>query len=162
MAGIIIGFVAGTWLGTGMTTLYAKFFSFPFLVFSRNPAVYAIAGGRDLWPRWLGAVKAVRGRRLAVAGRRHVARPPRSATARSWAASSICPRFVRQSSVIVDAPPHALAAAHRRAASSAWRWPSPMLVGSLWSFGSIDHMIDVTFHRSDRQDATITFTAAKS
>ena len=32
-----------------------------------------------------------------------------------------------------------------------------ILVGSLWSFGSIDHMIDVTFFRSDRQDASISF-----
>jgi putative ABC transport system permease protein len=33
-----------------------------------------------------------------------------------------------------------------------------ILVGSLWSFDSIDFMIDVTFHQSDRQDATISFT----
>jgi len=36
-----------------------------------------------------------------------------------------------------------------------------ILVGSLWSFGSIDHMIDVTFRQGDRQDAAITFTEAR-
>lgn len=36
-----------------------------------------------------------------------------------------------------------------------------ILVGSLWSFGSINKMIDVTFFRADRQDATIAFTSAR-
>ena len=60
LAGIAIGVVAGTWLGTGMTKLYAQFFSFPFLVFSRNPAVYGIAAGATYAAAILGAVKAVR------------------------------------------------------------------------------------------------------
>jgi putative ABC transport system permease protein len=34
-----------------------------------------------------------------------------------------------------------------------------LLVASLWSFGSIDHMIDVTFYRSERQDALVVFGA---
>jgi putative ABC transport system permease protein len=33
-----------------------------------------------------------------------------------------------------------------------------ILVGSLWSFGSIEHMIEVTFNRTDRQDASIHFS----
>jgi putative ABC transport system permease protein len=32
-----------------------------------------------------------------------------------------------------------------------------ILVGSLWSFGSVEFMIDVTFHRAERQDATVSF-----
>jgi putative ABC transport system permease protein len=36
-----------------------------------------------------------------------------------------------------------------------------ILVGSLWSFGSIDKMIDITFVRTDRQHATINFTDAR-
>jgi len=32
-----------------------------------------------------------------------------------------------------------------------------ILVASLWSFGSIDHMVDVTFFRSERQDAVMVF-----
>ncbi|WP_373504088.1 ABC transporter permease, partial [Aestuariivirga sp.] len=60
LAGILIGIGAGTWLGAGLTTLYAKFFSFPFLVFSRNPAVYAIAAMATYAAAVLGAVKAVR------------------------------------------------------------------------------------------------------
>jgi putative ABC transport system permease protein len=32
-----------------------------------------------------------------------------------------------------------------------------VLVGSLWAFGATEFMIDFTFHRTDRQDATISF-----
>lgn len=35
-----------------------------------------------------------------------------------------------------------------------------ILVASLWSFGSINHMIDVTFFRSERHDAMMVFGAA--
>ena len=89
VAGIIIGFVAGAWLGTGITTLYAKFFSFPFLVFSRNPAVYAIAGGRDGGGR---AGRCDTRRREPSPGCRPPRpwpRPHRRGTARSFAATSI-------------------------------------------------------------------------
>jgi putative ABC transport system permease protein len=34
-----------------------------------------------------------------------------------------------------------------------------VLVGSLWSVGGVDFMIDYTFNRTDRQDATINFSA---
>ena len=36
-----------------------------------------------------------------------------------------------------------------------------ILVASLWSFGSIDHMIDVTFFRAERHDAQVVFGAAE-
>ena len=70
---------------------------------------------------------------------------------------SICRGFVRQSSVIVM---RHLSHWPLRTASGilGMALAVAILVGSLWSFGSIDHMIDVTFHRSDRQDATINFT----
>ncbi|MCF8478465.1 MAG: ABC transporter permease, partial [Pseudolabrys sp.] len=46
--GIVIGLAAGTWLGFGMTRLYAQFYHFPFLVFSLNPSTYVIAAGITL------------------------------------------------------------------------------------------------------------------
>ncbi|WP_373504462.1 ABC transporter permease, partial [Aestuariivirga sp.] len=67
---------------------------------------------------------------------------------------------VRQSSVIVM----------RHLTHWPWRTASgvigmamavAILVGSLWSFGSIEHMIEVTFQRSDRQDASISFTGER-
>ena len=44
VVGILIGSVAGAWLGKGLTRLYADFFHFPFLIFRHDADVYAIAG----------------------------------------------------------------------------------------------------------------------
>ena len=159
LAGIIIGVVAGTWLGTGMTKLYAKFFSFPFLVFSRNPAVYGIAAGATYAAALLGAVKAVR--EVAWLSPAVAMSPPAPQRYRKVLGGIVdLSRFVRQSSVIVMRhlthwPLRTLSGILGMALAVA------ILVGSLWSFGSIDHMIDVTFRKSDRQDASITFTELK-
>ena len=159
LAGILIGIGAGTWLGAGLTTLYAKFFSFPFLVFSRNPAVYAIAAMATYAAAVLGAVKAVRD--VAWLSPAVAMAPPAPQRYRKVLGGRIdISHLVRQSSVIVM----------RHLTHWPWRTASgvlgmamavAILVGSLWSFGSIEHMIEVTFQRSDRQDASITFTGER-
>lgn len=157
--GIAIGVVAGTWLGTGMTTLYAQFFSFPFLVFSRNPAVYGIAAGATYAAALLGAVKAVR--EVAWLSPAVAMSPPAPQRYRKVLGGRVeLSRYVRQSSVIVIRhlthwPLRTLSGIFGMALAVA------ILVGSLWAFGSINHMIDVTFRLSDRQDAAITFTTLR-
>lgn len=156
LIGIAIGMIAGTWLGVGMTRLYAQFFSFPFLVFSRDPAVYGIAAGATYVAALLGAVRAVRA--VAWLSPAVAMQPPAPARyAKVLGGALDLSGHVRQSSVIVMRhlthwPLRTLSGVIGMALSVA------ILVGSLWSFGSIDHMIDVTFRRSDRQDAAITFT----
>jgi putative ABC transport system permease protein len=159
IAGIVIGMVAGTWLGHGMTRLYAKFFSFPFLVFSRNPAVYAIAAAATYAAAVIGALKAVRG--VAWLSPAAAMSPPTPPRYRKILGGSVeLQGVVRQSSVIVM----------RHLSHWPWRTASSILgialavailVGSLWSSGSIDYMVDVTFRKSDRQDASINFATAR-
>ena len=159
LVGIVIGFAAGATLGTGLTKLYAQFFNFPFLVFSRNPAVYAIAAIITSAAAVAGAIKAVRDVAwLPPAVAMSPPAPPRYR--KTLQGIFDMSRHMRQSSVIIG----------RHLLHWPWRTASgilgvalavAILVGSLWSFGSIDHMIDITFHRSDRQDATISFTEAK-
>ena len=159
LAGILIGMVAGTWLGMGMTRLYGRFFSFPFLVFSRNPAVYAIAAGAAYGAALAGAVKAVR--EVAWLSPAVAMAPPAPPRYRKLLGGAVeLPRFVRQSSVIVI---RHLAHWPLRTASGILgiALAVAILVGSLWSFGSIDYMIDITFRQSDRQEAAITFTDAR-
>lgn len=159
LAGILIGMVAGTWLGMGMTRLYARFFSFPFLVFSRNPAVYAIAAGATYAAALAGAVKAVHDVAwLSPAVAMAPPAPPRYR--KLLRGGRELPPVLRQSSVIVM---RHLAHWPLRTASGVLgiALAVAILVGSLWSFGSIDYMIDVTFRQSDRQDAAITFTDAR-
>ncbi len=156
--GILIGFVAGAWLGAGITTLYAKFFSFPFLVFSRNPANYAIAAGVTYLAAAAGAIKAVSA--VAWLSPAVAMSPPAPARYRKILGGAIdLSGLVKQSSVIVI----------RHLTHWPWRTASSVLgmalavailVGSLWSFGSINQMVDVTFYRSDRQDASINFSQA--
>lgn len=159
LAGILIGFAAGTWLGHGMAQLYAKFFSFPFLVFSRNPAIYAISAAITYAAATVGAVRAVSSVAwLPPAVAMSPPAPPRYRKVLGGAVE--LSRYIRQSSVIIA----------RHLMHWPWRTASSILgmalavailVGSLWSFGSIDHMVDITFHRTDRQDASISFTTAR-
>ncbi len=159
LLGIVIGLAAGSWLGYGMTKLYAAFFSFPFLVFSRNPAIYVIAAAVTYGAAVLGALKAVSD--VAWLSPAVAMSPPAPQRYRKLFSGTIgMPRMVRQSSVIIM----------RHLTHWPWRTASgilgiamavAILVGSLWSFGSIDHMVDVTFFRSDRQDASINFASAR-
>lgn len=151
--GIALGFAAGTWLGAGLAQLYARFFSFPFLVFSRDPAIYGLAATITLAAAIGGALQSVRGvMSLTPATAMQPPAPPAY-------------RRTRLSRL----PLHQTA---RMTARHLLRWPIrtatsilgvamavAILVASLWSFGSIDHMIDVTFSRAERQDARITFAS---
>jgi putative ABC transport system permease protein len=153
--GIVIGLAAGTWLGFGMTRLYAEFYHFPFLVFRINPATYVIAAGITLSAAAVGAIKAVRD---------VVKLPP--AVAMVPPAPAVYRRLLPEAVYNVLRIPQSLIMVTRHL----MRWPIrtassilgialalSVLVGSLWAFGSIEFMIDVTYHRSDRQDATIRF-----
>lgn len=152
--GIGLGFAAGAWLGAGLAQLYARFFSFPFLVFSRDPQIYAVAGLVTLASAVAGAVYAVRAvLRLPPA----VAMSPPAPASYGPSGAVLARLFaLRQTGVMVTR--HLL------------RWPVrtgssvlglamavAILVASLWSFGSINHMIDVTFFRAERHDAMLVF-----
>jgi putative ABC transport system permease protein len=153
--GIMIGLAAGTWLGFGLTRLYAEFYRFPFLVFRIDTAVYVIAAGVTLAAAGVGALKAVRD---------VVGLPP--AVAMSPPAPVIYRRLLPEALYAFLKIPQSLIMVARHLL----RWPLrsvssvlgialavSVLVGSLWVFGATEFMIDVTYHRTDRQDATISF-----
>ncbi|MCW5692262.1 MAG: ABC transporter permease [Pseudolabrys sp.] len=158
--GIVIGIGAGTWLGFGMTKLYASFYHFPFLVFRTDPAIYVIAGGVTLAAAAAGAVRAVR---------EVVALPP--AVAMSPPAPAVYRRLLPEAFYAFIAIPQSLVMVTRHL----MRWPLrtvssilgialavSVLVGSLWAFGSTELMIDVTYNRAERQNATISFVRERS
>jgi putative ABC transport system permease protein len=160
VVGIAIGMGAGTWLGFGMTRLYAEFYHFPFLVFRTDPAVYVIAAGVTLAAAAVGAMRAVR----------EVVRLP-PAVAMAPPAPVIYRRLLPETFYALLSIPQSLTMMVRHL----MRWPLrtvssvlgialavSVLVGSLWVFGATDFMIDVTYNRSDRQDATISFVRERS
>lgn len=153
--GIAIGIGVGTWLGFGMTRLYADFYHFPFLVFRTDPAIYVIAAGVTLAAAAVGALRAVRD---------VVALPP--AVAMSPPAPAVYRRLLPQAFYAIVNIPQSLIMVTRHLL----RWPIrtvssvlgialavSVLVGSMWAFGSTEFMIDVTYNRAERANATINF-----
>ncbi|MGP9820586.1 ABC transporter permease [Salinarimonas sp. NSM] len=159
LIGAALGSAAGTWLGTSLTRMYGDFFHFPFLIFQMSPSVYLVAIGVTLAAAIVGALKAVTGVvRLAPA----VAMTPpaparyqRTLLDRLHAALRMPQSGVMTVRHLVRYPGRSLGGLVGIALATA------ILVGSFWSFGSIEFMIDVQFHRSDRQDATITFVGER-
>ncbi|WP_200833853.1 ABC transporter permease [Tabrizicola flagellatus] len=152
--GILIGFAAGAWLGAGLAQMYARFFSFPYLVFARDPQLYGLAAVITLTAALGGALYAVRS--VVTLPPAVAMAPPAPVAYRQrmgWLRGVLA---LRQTGVMV--------------ARHLLRWPFrtlssmlgvamavAILVASLWSFGSINHMIDITFFRSERHDAQIVF-----
>ncbi len=152
--GIALGAIAGTWLGHGAARLYAEFFRFPFLIFRTDPATYLIGAGAALVAGFAGAVRALLvAARLAPAVAMAPPAPPQYD--RTFRSVPVTERLPRSTIMVLR---HLL------------RWPlrtssaivgialaTAMLTGTLWVFQATEWMIDTTFHRSERQDATISF-----
>jgi putative ABC transport system permease protein len=153
--GVLIGITAGTWLGVGLTRLYANFFHFPFLVFRIDPWVYLVAAGVTLLAALLGAVRAVRDAvRLAPAV---AMAPPAPARYRPLLGEAIY-RWLDVPQTVVMVARHMLRRPLRTLASILGvAFAVMVLVGTLWAYGSAEFMIEVTFRRAERQDATISF-----
>lgn len=68
VVGIGIGWVGGTWLARYMSTEYAQYFDFPFLIFSTSGWVYALSAIAALLATMVGATQAaIKAARLAPA-----------------------------------------------------------------------------------------------
>jgi len=155
LTGLALGCVGGWWLGRGLTRIYAEFFKFPFLFFTDAPDPYVIAAAVAFAAGTLGALQAVaRAVRLAPAV---AMRPPAPPAYRRLpgGARRLLPEVSQLSLMIlrqlIRHPGRAGLTMLGMALSVA------ILVGSLFSLDSLEDMVDVTFFRTDRQDATITF-----
>ncbi len=157
--GIVIGFVAGTWLGRGMTRMYAEFYSFPFLIFRSNPDIYAIAAGISVLAAVAGAARAVYS--VLSLPPAVAMRPPAPPVFREFMGGLIA-RLRIFPQLTVMALRHLL------------RWPVraamgmfgtalsvALLVLALFTFDSVAFMIEVIYFQSDRQDATINFASER-
>ncbi len=154
VVGIGIGFVAGSWLGVGMAQMYARFFTFPYLVFTRDPQLYGLAALVTLAAAVGGALYAVRS--VVTLPPAVAMAPPAPAVYRERGAWLRRLLKLRQTGVMVAR--HLMRWPFRTISSTLGVAMSvAILVASLWSFGSIDRMIDITFFRSDRHDAQIVF-----
>ncbi|CAN7578412.1 FtsX-like permease family protein [Mesorhizobium amorphae] len=153
--GISIGAGTGNWLGHGLTTLYARFFSFPFLIFQQSLDLYAIAAAISALAALLGAARAI----WSV-----VTLPP--AVAMQPPAPARYRAFLMGNGRLLSAFSQLTIMAFRHLV----RWPMralltalgtslavALLVTALFSFDSIAFMVDTVFFRAERQDATLSF-----
>ncbi|MBU1213057.1 MAG: ABC transporter permease [Alphaproteobacteria bacterium] len=151
--GIVIGFGLGTYFGQGLTWLYQEFFHFPFLVFRRDPSIYLIAAGLSFSAAVLGALRAVA---AVVALSPAVAMQPPVPPRYRQLWTERLGLFRHFSQLTMISLRHII------------RWPvraalttlgvslaGALLIVSLFSFDSVEHMIDVSFFLSQRQDATL-------
>lgn len=154
--GILAGFAAGAWLGAGLAELYARFFSFPFLVFGTDLRVYGVAALVTVGAAVAGALQSLRGV-LALPPAVAMA-PPAPADYRQGGGGVLRRVPLRQTGRMVAR--HLLHWPFRTLSSVlGMAMAVAILVASLWSFGSIDHMIRVTFNLAERQDVKMVFAA---
>jgi putative ABC transport system permease protein len=156
VAGVLIGFAAGTWLGDGLTRLYAQFFHFPFFIFERSAWVYAIAAIASVAAAVAGALKAVYSAASLPPATAMQPAPP-TLYRKAGAFTRFAGRVTSQLAVM--------------AVRHLVRWPVrsglaiigssmavALLVTAMFSFGAVNFMIDTVFFRTERQDATISFS----
>lgn len=161
LGGILTGFAAGAWLGAGLARLYARFFSFPFLDFGTDLRVYGLAAFVTALAATAGALQSLRAV-MALPPAVAMA-PPAPADYRGGGGSllrspSLHWTGLRQTGRMVAR--HMTHWPYRTASSVlGMAMAVAILVASLWSFGSIDHMIRVTFHLAERQDVKMVLVA---
>lgn len=158
--GVIIGSLAGTWLGMRITGLFGEYFHFPFLLFARSPDLYVIAAALSLAAAMVGALRALRDIvMLAPAVAMQPAAPP---SFRQLLPESLAlDKFLTQPTMmmlrnIVRHPVRSAFTALGMALATA------ILIVSLFTRDTMEQLIDVTYFLADRQDATVSFVEKRS
>ena len=160
LAGIVIGSVAGTWLGIYITKLFGDFFRFPFLVFAKSPDVYLAAAGLSVAVAVVGAVRALK--EVVTLTPAVAMQPPAPARFHR-----LLPNWLKIGNILSQPTVMMLRnIAHHpfRAAFTmlGMALATAILVVSLFTEGTMDELIDVTFFLADRQDATVSFVEKRS
>lgn len=160
IVGIVIGFAGGTWLGGGLTRLYAEFYHFPFLVYLYSVKVYVVAGGVSMAAALFGALRAVRDA-INLPPAVAMAAPVPVRYKQTWISHlALIKRLSQTTRMIlrhlIRYPVRSLMTTLGIASSVA------LLITSLFTLDSIDFMIDVTYFQTKRQDITVTFNEIKS
>jgi putative ABC transport system permease protein len=155
VVGVVIGAVAGSYLGRGMAMLYSEFFHFPFLYFLNPPDIFLIAAAVSLLAAWLGALNAVRDAvRLSPAVA--MAPPAPANYGRTLFALADFARLLPGAANMVVR--HTLRFPLRSGLTMLGIAASGgLLIMSMSTWDSLEFMIEVTYFRLQREDATVTF-----
>jgi putative ABC transport system permease protein len=155
LAGVIMGAAAGTWLGASITELFARFFRFPFLVFTMSPDVYAAAAVLSLLAASVGAARALR--EVMKLSPALAMQPPTPPTFRR-----VLPAPLRMNELLSQPAVMMLRNVTRHPVRAGFTMlgislATGILVVSLFVRDTMEQLIDVTYFMADRQDATVSF-----
>ncbi|TXL73124.1 FtsX-like permease family protein [Vineibacter terrae] len=156
VVGIVIGSVAGTWLGMYVTRLFGDYFRFPFLVFIKTPDLYVAAAAVSVVAAVVGGLRAARDVvMLPPAVAMQPLAPPRFR--RLLPARFAIERVVSQPTMMMlrNITRHSLRTGFTTLGMAL---ATAILVVSLFTSGTMEHLIDVTYFMADRQDVRIVFT----
>lgn len=160
LSGIAIGSIAGTMLGIFITRLFGDFFRFPFLIFEKTPDLYVTAGVLSLVAALLGALRALS---EVVTLPPAVAMQPPAPPVFHHAIPELghvdrwlSQRFMMMVRNLAHHPLRAFFTLLGLSLSTA------ILIVSLFTRGTMEELIDVTYFLADRQDATLSFPERKS
>ncbi|MCL4189443.1 MAG: ABC transporter permease [Rhodobacteraceae bacterium] len=157
--GVALGWAAGAVLGQGMTALYARFFNFPWLIFTPGVAAFALSGVVGVATAVVGALRGVRGAvRLAPAVAMSPPAPPafrRGLLDRIGAAVGLRQTTMMILRSITRWPGRAAVTLFGVAASVS------MLVASLFSFDAMDAMVEEVFVLGNRQQITLALAQSR-
>src|SRR5262245_8236149 len=159
-AGIVIGSLAGTWLGMYVTTLFADFFRFPFLLFIHSTDVYISAAVLSVMAAVLGAVRALWDVvRLPPAVAMQPPAPPRFR--RLLPPAFALDRLFSQPVVMMlrNIARHPIRAGFTVLGMAL---ATAILIVSLFTRDTMEELVNVTYFLSDRQDATISFVEKRA
>ncbi|TGQ07494.1 MULTISPECIES: ABC transporter permease [unclassified Mesorhizobium] len=154
-AGIVIGSLIGTWLGSYVTGVFADFFRFPFLLFTKSPDLYVAAAGLSALAAAIGALRGLREVvNLAPAVAMQPPAPPvfRRTLPLSLSAAGLVSQPMRMMlRNIAHHPVRSFLTAFGMSLATA------ILIVSLFTKGTMEQLVDVTYFLADRQDATVSF-----
>ncbi|WP_299869690.1 ABC transporter permease [uncultured Roseobacter sp.] len=156
LAGVLLGWGAGTVLARSMANQYAQFFNFPFVIFRVSYWVYAAAGLAGLATTSLGAAhSALQAARLAPAIAMQPPAPPRFK--RSVIDEMMARLRLTQPTIMI--------------LRSLLRWPLrsfltslglalavASVIASIFINDALDEIVDLAFYQTNRQDAMLIFS----
>jgi putative ABC transport system permease protein len=151
--GILLGAAAGTWLGHGMTVLYAKFYAFPFLLFRTDPGTYLTAAAISVAAAVAGAIQAIR---TAFSLPAAVAMQPPAPIVYRQFLGGVLGRIGLLSQLTTMGLRHVTRHPVRSGLTAVGIAFAVALMGmAMGTLDSVEFMIDAIFGRTERQDATL-------
>jgi putative ABC transport system permease protein len=158
--GLAVGAMVGLWLGRGLSNMYVEVYRFPYLQYELDPQIFLQAVGITLGAAFTGTLYALR--RAALQPPAEAMRPePPARYRRTWLERKGFGKLLSEPGRIIwrslrRRPGKAISTSIGIASAYA------ILMTGLFFQDSLDYMMDVQFHLTERDDITVSFVEPTS